>query len=742
MISTYLKKIFPNRIQFFTLALLSSLGWSVVGPLPQAQAQIDWNNFTGIPDPYFHFGSNWIGGAVPGSADRARFATAMNHEVWWDVANGPSYSEVGFLSVDSGNVIFSNRYPIFQPTLVINGSPDYGELSDFEVLNAGTSLTVSGMHIRNLGGGLIRDGATLNIDGSHPTGSKVSIEGFNFSVDGNLNVMNGGELHSLFFRVGDRGVGNVMVTNGGLLKSNSTAYVGVFGTGRATISGSTSRWISESLLIGFGGTGELRIESGGQVNSEIGSLGTVTRHASGIATVTGAGSQWNVSDRLFVGADGRGSLTVSDGGVVTANRVVIGADTFQTGVATIANNGSELISHELIIGDGPYGTGTLNVQAGGRVRTTHEAILGYFEGGGSGSATVTGNGSIWDVATRMLVGHGPDGHGQVSVESGGVVNSLDTIIGDRATSTGGVTVHGTGSQFNNTRDLWVGLNGQGRLNVLNDGKVVVGGHTQVGDDGLITNIHGTFAGNTVAINTNGIVFGRGRFEASGGWTNSGTMIFTSGTSEVTGNINNLPGGRVSTVGAGTTYFYGDVVHNGRGIETDLGSTSEFHGMVSGSGPFTGAGTVRFLGGFRPGSSPAIVSFEGNLEFGDAMETLIELGGLTDGQYDRLVVEGDLALDGDLMVSLINQHQLSFNQEYLIADIGGLLSGQFNGFDEGALLGNFGGHDLFITYQAGDGNDIAFFTAVPEPGVAMLFGLGAIGLASSFRRRHQRPQRSV
>jgi hypothetical protein len=92
--------------------------------------------------------------------------------------------------------------------------------------------------------------------------------------------------------------------------------------------------------------------------------------------------------------------------------------------------------------------------------------------------------------------------------------------------------------------------------------------------------------------------------------------------------------------------------------------------------------------------------------------------------------------------LINQHQLSFNQEYLIADIGGLLSGQFNGFDEGALLGNFGGHDLFITYQAGDGNDIAFFTAVPEPSAAMLFGLGAIGLASCFRRRNQRPQRSV
>jgi T5SS/PEP-CTERM-associated repeat protein len=764
MISTYFKKIFPSHIQFFTLTLLSLLGWSVVGALPQVQAQINWNNFTGIPDPYFHLGSNWMGGSVPGPTDRARFATSQNYEVWWDLAAGPTLTEIGFLNVEKGNVTFQNRDPYLQKHLLINGSGGAGLHSDFLVSTTGTSLTVRGLHVQSLGGGQVDHGGTLNVDGSYPGGSKVSIDGTSgFRVEGNLNISNGGEFyddsavigyggtgvatvtgpgshwqHTRSLTVGGFANGSVTVSNGGQLTSYQGHIDTVSGsTALVTISGLGSRWDNAGFLeVGKSGGGELRIESGGVVVNDYSSIGNLAG-STGSISVTGAGSQWN--QRYFVlGEQGNGSLNVSAGGKISASfEFVLGLISSGTGATTVSGSGSQVNCGAIIVGSS--GNGTLDIQDGGEV---HASRVVYIGSRAFGVANVTGTGSKLTAAT-IIVGSRGFSDGRLSIASGGVVDStLDVEIGFYADANGVVSVSGPNSLLNCSTGLWVGRSGNAQLIVNDNGRVAVAGLTNVGSNGSLQNFGGTFAGNQVNVNSGGVVLGRGRFEANGGWTNSGTMIFTSGTTDVIGHINNMAGASISTIGSGTTYFHGDVVHNGTAIETAAGSTSEFRGMVSGSGPFTGAGTVRFLGGFRPGSSPAIVSFEGNLEFGDAMETLIELGGLTDGQYDRLVVEGDLALDGDLMVSLINQHQLSFNQEYLIADIGGLLSGQFNGFGEGALLGTFGGHDLFITYQAGDGNDIAFFTAVPEPGIAMLFGLGTIGLASSFRRRHLRPQRSV
>ena len=51
-------------------------------------------------------------------------------------------------------------------------------------------------------------------------------------------------------------------------------------------------------------------------------------------------------------------------------------------------------------------------------------------------------------------------------------------------------------------------------------------------------------------------------------------------------------------------------------------------------------------------------------------------------------------------------------------VGGTLSGQYDGLGEGDLVGNFGSEDLYITYTAGSGNDVALYT-VPEPTTLLL-----------------------
>jgi hypothetical protein len=69
------------------------------------------------------------------------------------------------------------------------------------------------------------------------------------------------------------------------------------------------------------------------------------------------------------------------------------------------------------------------------------------------------------------------------------------------------------------------------------------------------------------------------------------------------------------------------------------------------------------------------------------------------------------------------------------DLGGLLSGQFNGLWEGDWVGTFGEQKLFISYTMGSGGGVVLFTAVPEPGSGLLVTAAALlGLKAHSRRR--------
>lgn len=168
------------------------------------------------------------------------------------------------------------------------------------------------------------------------------------------------------------------------------------------------------------------------------------------------------------------------------------------------------------------------------------------------------------------------------------------------------------------------------------------------------------------------------------------------------------------------------------IEIASDSYAVFFGSYNGGS--NGLGTLQAFGDLRPGNSPASVQFGGNLELGTSTTTFIELGGDQIGDFDQLLIQGDLNLSGALEVSLIDDFRLGAQQEFLIADVVGLRNGFFNGFGEGDRVGNFGGFDLFISYRAGTGNDISLFTSVPEPGTAGLMGLLGIAMTLGRRRR--------
>ena len=77
------------------------------------------------------------------------------------------------------------------------------------------------------------------------------------------------------------------------------------------------------------------------------------------------------------------------------------------------------------------------------------------------------------------------------------------------------------------------------------------------------------------------------------------------------------------------------------------------GALSGNG-VGGAGTKFLEGDARPGASPGIMAFGGDVVMGPFSTTEIEIAGTTAGsEYDQITVANNLTLDGTLAVSLLN-----------------------------------------------------------------------------------------
>ena len=164
----------------------------------------------------------------------------------------------------------------------------------------------------------------------------------------------------------------------------------------------------------------------------------------------------------------------------------------------------------------------------------------------------------------------------------------------------------------------------------------------------------------------------------------------------------------TTVDPATIRFEGPVTNNGT-LNVEEGSTAIFSDSLAGNGS-EGSGEVQILGELLPGTSSGIMNFGGDLILGSHANLEIELGGTLPGEFDTLTIGGDALLAGNLNVALDPDFSLTAGNLFEIIDITGTQSGMFAGLTDGALVGNFGGVDLFIDYDGGDGNDVVLYTA--------------------------------
>ena len=320
----------------------------------------------------------------------------------------------------------------------------------------------------------------------------------------------------------------------GLLLCASPARAGVTWTGDVVPADPTTWTSSTSGTIGDTGIGTVDVTGGSAIISRRGIIGYLAG-SSGTVTVDGAGSTWTNSgtyDDFHVGSwEGTGVLNITNGGLVTTEtevEVSRGASdgTIQfdggilttwglnsasadlTGTGTINTHG--LVSDVDLIFDSTHGytqtvilnsepgqniTVNLDVDGKGALGVGHsgaasmtitdgrdvESTAGYIgdRAGSSGTVTVSGSGTNWTVSGYYTSGVpylyvGRYGTGVLNITNGAAVNDASSYIGREAGSVGTATVDGAGSSW--TSDIYsynmsVGHSGTGTLDVTNGGTV-------------------------------------------------------------------------------------------------------------------------------------------------------------------------------------------------------------------------------------------------------------------------------
>ena len=564
----------------------------------------------------------------------------------------------GELNANAGlNNSAAGNFNLLDGTLTVTGGafqPNAGGVSDDYTIEGPTAVEMPHLVLGTGATATIADElkigdtnqGTLTVNNGATVSNSLGTIGFASGSTGAVTVDGTGSTWTNSFNllVGVAGTGTLDIQNGGTV-TNTTGVVGVSNgsMGTATVDGAGSAWtISNDLLVGNSGSGILNIENGGAVSNVSGTIGS-SSGSTGTATIDGVGSTWTNSGELTVGDLGNGTLTIQNGATVSNSLASIGSMSGSTGAVTVDGTGSTWTnSFNLLVG--VAGTGTLDIQNGGTVTNT-TGVVGVSNGS-MGTATVDGAGSAWTISNDLLVGN--SGSGILNIENGGAVSNVSGTIGSSSGSTGTATIDGVGSTWQNTSGLYIGgsdtaAGGTGSLNVQNNGLVEVDGELKVWEAGTVNLLGGTLDVTTLDLTEIGSTF-------------------------------NMTGGRL-------------VVENVDGDLTNQGGTLA-PGQLSGT---PSPGTTTINGDYDQQS--------GALE--------VELGGLIAGtEFDMLDISGDVSLAGTLNVSLFGGFTLGIGDAFEFINIDGTRSGTFAGLTEGALVGSFGGTDLFISYTAGDGNDVS------------------------------------
>lgn len=597
--------------------------------LPTAAMAQSWD---GSASTDYNTAANWSTNAVP---------TASDAVIVDSVTNAPI---VGTGQTGSGGTISVGVAGTGQLSIQQGGDLVLGSLGNFGILSVGGSQTTTATG----GNGTVRAtgvGSTISAPGGLTLGVAIAANS----------------------------VGLLEVLDGALISSTSGAIGTAAGSnGVFTISGAGSRWdvTSGAGGVSIGSTtsdtalGTLNVLDGATV-AYPGGVGWTLGHG-GTINVAGAGSQLQGP----IAVTSRGAISITSGGIAAFTQLNLGGTT-QPASLVVSGTGSQLTVESVGISNAQ--PNTLVVSAGGQL-FTDEASLPI------GTATVTGAGSLWQIAA--------DSNNATNIGSGALVASLNVLDGGRINSlnrfnytigqSANVRLAGPGSVLELAASISIGASNAGQPT----GSFVI-------EDGASLITHGA--------NDNGLGFGVRRdvtIRNGGSWImdggpNAGLQIETAnllvdgGTLSAQGNV--LIGQRFS----GTILTLRDADFSARELSV---------GTVTGN-------LVQIGAGAGDPAAPA-GAFD------------VDVVSLNNG--NQLVLNHS---ERDYVIRSVIQGSAGANGDPLIAHLAGdtIFTGANGGYS--GLLSITGGT---VRFNGSLGNTVARATVDSEGGLATVGGSGAFG----------------
>jgi T5SS/PEP-CTERM-associated repeat protein len=443
-------------------------------------------------------------------------------------ANGGAY--VGRAGV--GNLTIENDGSLY---VGVDGTGAGG----FEIGGAGVS-TSGNVYAGGSGSALVTTGGDLFSAQSVAVGED--------GADGTLTIQNGGtvEAGTMLF------LGN---------SATLTAGETIITTSGTTILSSATT-VTGDGLINVGAGGLLKIDGTGVASGTPSIVLGAGTGASGALNVSGAGATVNNAGGFQVGSAGFGSLAIQSGGTVITSpgttAGLVGADIASgTGSdgsnVSVTGNGSDWqITGSLLVGDAA--AGSLAITAGGTVAADSGDI--GVQTGASGNISVIGTGSALTYGGQLSIGD--NASAELSILSGGTVNANNADIGLNANGTGNVDIEGAGSRLDIANNLNIGDGGVGVLTLGNNTELTVGNNINVGTNGILNQLGGSIDPSTITIAPSGRQGGHGSTTASVEISNAGTLYASSGTETVNTPLITAPSGKTGILEIDTN---GDLVLN-------------------------------------------------------------------------------------------------------------------------------------------------------------------------------------
>lgn len=583
-----------------------------------------WNNPAGGA---WQTATNWDPQVIPGEGDTTIFDLAGEYTV--DAAPPPAAANLTANQLTTDRLIVTATATVNFDNLDLNLTYDSLEQPSLAVNGGAAASIKSGA--ATFSHAVV--GGAAPADADNPPTARLQVLNDDASLTGSGRLV-----------IGDEGVGDLFVANGGHLVS-AEARLGGAQPGSAAVGGAGALWQTGNLAVGYGVSGTLSIENGGRVDSNSAVVGFGNRELASTVAIDfdapspGQVSLWALEGDLTIGPSAAGYVDVGNGGqlVVNQNVSILDGMLKVTGHTT-TNDPSLLDVMGSVLVGGPN-TGVLFLDDGAEGAIDENLVVGQ-----SGPGQVFLAGAL-DASSLLKVKDPTFGACLIGREfSGGVIIAQTSMLDCRNVQLG-----------------LAGTSGLGRVTVdsgyMRAGEIVRVGQAGSGG-GLIELENGgnIIAGEGLYIAPNGTVTGTGTIIVGViGVLNEGAL--SPGIPIVNTALANDPQHQARTQqGLATMAISGtlNISPTGRLVIPVSGNSPGQYGSlaVTGAAHLDGVLALDFLSGYAPGQ-------------GDAFTFVTATDGLT-GIFDRVEISGlapgfqyELAFnDGQVVLQALNGARLS------------------------------------------------------------------------------------